>query len=199
MFAVIKTGGKQYRVNDGDVIVVEKLVGEQGAAIKFDQVLMLGETGKAPTIGAPLIANATVTGEVLEQGRGDKVIVFKKKRRKGYRRKAGHRQDQTVLRIIDINGSGGKAAAAKAKAPAQADEKATDKADDAPAEKAAAPAKARASTSTKSKASASTKSRRPAKAKASAAAKSRASTKSKASAAAKSKAPSKPKAPDKDS
>ncbi|MDP6173191.1 MAG: 50S ribosomal protein L21, partial [Rhodospirillales bacterium] len=86
MFAVIKTGGKQYRVAQGDVIVVEKLLGEAGASVKLDQVLMLGEDGKAPTVGQPVIANATVTAEVVEQGRGDKVVVFKKKRRKRYTR-----------------------------------------------------------------------------------------------------------------
>ena len=122
MFAVIKTGGKQYKVTAGDVIIVEKLLGDEGKSITFDQVLMLGEDGKAPTVGTPVIANATVTGEILEQGRADKIMVFKKKRRKDYRRLNGHRQDQTVLRIIDVNGSGPKKAAKKEAAPKPAEE-----------------------------------------------------------------------------
>jgi large subunit ribosomal protein L21 len=98
MFAVIKTGGKQYRVVSGDVIKVEKLEGEAGATIALDQVLMLGDT-----IGTPLVAGATVSAEVIAQDRGPKVIIFKKKRRQNYRRKNGHRQDLTVLRITDIS------------------------------------------------------------------------------------------------
>ncbi|MDA0238460.1 MAG: 50S ribosomal protein L21 [Proteobacteria bacterium] len=160
MFAVIKTGGKQYRVTDGDVIVVEKLAGEPGSSIKFDQILMLGGSGETQTVGTPLIANATVTGEVLEQSRADKIIVFKKKRRQGYKRKAGHRQDQTVLRIVDINGSG--KSAAKAAAPKEADAPAKD---DASAE-AAAPAKKKAAAATKAKAPAKKKSAAASKAKA---------------------------------
>jgi large subunit ribosomal protein L21 len=117
MFAVIKTGGKQYKVAAGDIIIVEKLLGEEGSSITFDQVLMLGEDGKAPTVGTPLVADATVTGEVVEQGRAAKITVFKKKRRKDYRRTRGHRQDQTVLRIVDVNGSGPKKAAKKDAAP----------------------------------------------------------------------------------
>ncbi|HTJ62379.1 MAG TPA: 50S ribosomal protein L21 [Alphaproteobacteria bacterium] len=97
MFAVIKTGGKQYRVAPGDVIKVEKLEGEAGAAIAFDHVLMVD--GK---IGTPLVAGASVAAEVIAQDRGPKIIVFKKKRRQNYRRKNGHRQDITVLRIKDI-------------------------------------------------------------------------------------------------
>jgi large subunit ribosomal protein L21 len=98
MFAVIKTGGKQYRVVSGDVIKVEKLEGEAGATIALDQVLMLGDT-----IGTPLVAGATVSAEVIAQDRGPKVIIFKKKRRQNYRRKNGHRQDLTVLRITEIS------------------------------------------------------------------------------------------------
>jgi large subunit ribosomal protein L21 len=97
MFAVIKTGGKQYRVASGDVIKVEKLAGEAGATIALDQVLMVGDT-----IGTPLVAGATVSAKVIAQDRGPKIIVFKKKRRQNYRRKNGHRQDLTVLRITDI-------------------------------------------------------------------------------------------------
>ncbi len=100
MFAVIKTGGKQYRVAKDDVIVVEKLPGEAGATVKLDEVLVVGEK-----IGTPTVAGAAVTATVLEQGKGDKVIVFKKKRRQNYRRKKGHRQQLTVLRITDIAGA----------------------------------------------------------------------------------------------
>ena len=104
MYAVIRTGGKQYRVASGQVVKVERLDGEVGDTIAFDQVLMVGrEQGDGePQIGSPLLEGAQVTAEVLEQGKGPKVIVFKKKRRKNYRRRRGHRQLQTVLRIRDI-------------------------------------------------------------------------------------------------
>ncbi len=100
MFAVIKTGGKQYKVAMDDVIVVEKLPGEAGSTITLDEVLMVGDK-----IGAPKVDGAAVTATVVEQTRGDKIIVFKKKRRQTYRRKNGHRQDLTVLRITDIAGA----------------------------------------------------------------------------------------------
>ena len=115
MFAVIKTGGKQYRVTPGDIIVVEKLTADEGSAVTFDSVLMLGEDGKTPTVGTPMIADATVTGEVVEQGRGEKITVFKKKRRQGYRRTKGHRQLRTVLKITGINGQGSKGGGQAAK------------------------------------------------------------------------------------
>jgi large subunit ribosomal protein L21 len=104
MYAVIKTGGKQYRVAPGDVIRVEKLPAEVGATIDFDQVLMLGGEGlEAGTqVGTPVVAGASVAAEVLEQAKGPKIIVFKKRRRKNYRRRTGHRQLETVLRIRDI-------------------------------------------------------------------------------------------------
>ena len=104
MYAVIRTGGKQYRVASGQVVKVERLDGEVGDTIAFDQVLMVGaeQDGAEPQIGSPLVAGAQVTAEVLEQSKGPKVIVFKKKRRKNYRRKRGHRQFQTVLRIREI-------------------------------------------------------------------------------------------------
>jgi len=104
MYAVIRTGGKQYRVASGQVVKVERLDGEVGDTIAFDQVLMVGgeQDGGEPKIGAPLVDGAQVTAEVLEQGKAPKVIIFKKKRRKNYRRKRGHRQLQTVLRIRDI-------------------------------------------------------------------------------------------------
>lgn len=101
MFAVIKTGGKQYRVAADDVIVVEKLEGEPGQAIAFEDVLLVsGEAGVA--IGAPTVPGARVTGEFVETRKGDKVKVFKKKRRNTYRRKKGHRQLETVVRITGI-------------------------------------------------------------------------------------------------
>jgi large subunit ribosomal protein L21 len=104
MYAVIRTGGKQYRVASGQVIKIERLDGAVGDTVAFDQVLMIGDDGAGgePRIGAPLVEGAQVTAEVLEQGKGAKVIVFKKKRRKNYRRRRGHRQLQTVLRIREI-------------------------------------------------------------------------------------------------
>ena len=110
MYAVIKTGGKQYRVAKDEIIAVEKLAGEAGASLDLSEVLMLGDD-KGTTIGSPLVEGASVSAEVVEQTRGDKIIVFKKKRRKNYRRKKGHQQDLTVLRITDINAPGAKRAA----------------------------------------------------------------------------------------
>ncbi len=101
MFAVIRTGGKQYKVASGDVIEVEKLEGEDGSTLTLDQVLMVFDGGNA-TVGTPLVAGATVTAELVRQARGPKIIIFKKKRRQNYRRKKGHRQDLTVLRITGI-------------------------------------------------------------------------------------------------
>ena len=100
-YAVIRTGGKQYRVTPNAVLVVEKLEAEAGQTVTFQDVLVLGgESGL--TIGAPTVAGATVTATVIEQTRGDKVIVFKKRRRQNSRRKNGHRQHMTVLRIGNI-------------------------------------------------------------------------------------------------
>jgi large subunit ribosomal protein L21 len=101
MYAVIKTGGKQYRVQAGDLLVVEKLDGEPGTSVAFEEVLMIGE-GAEVTVGAPLIESATL----VETRKGDKIKVFKKIRRQGYRRTQGHRQFQSVLRIIGIAGAG---------------------------------------------------------------------------------------------
>jgi large subunit ribosomal protein L21 len=98
MFAVIRTGGKQYKVAQGDVIAVEKLAGEPGATIELAEVLMVDAVA-----GTPLVAGASVSAELVEHRRADKIIVFKKKRRHNYRRKNGHRQHQTVLRITEIN------------------------------------------------------------------------------------------------
>jgi large subunit ribosomal protein L21 len=102
MFAVIRTGGKQYKVAQGDVIAVEKLTGEPGATIELGEVLMVGD-GATVSSGAPLVAGASVSAELVEHNRADKIIVFKKKRRHNYRRKNGHRQHQTVLRITGIS------------------------------------------------------------------------------------------------
>lgn len=103
MFAVIQTGGKQYKVADGDTIIIEKLDAEAGSKVSFDDVLMCGKDGDVK-VGAPLVKGASVSGEVLETRKGDKVIVFKKKRRTTYRRKSGHRQLETVVKITGIKG-----------------------------------------------------------------------------------------------
>jgi large subunit ribosomal protein L21 len=105
MFAVIRTGGKQYKVAPNDVITVEKLAGEAGATIELGEVLMVGD-GAEITAGTPLVSGAMVSAELVEQRRADKIIVFKKKRRHNYRRKNGHRQYQTVLRITEIRPGG---------------------------------------------------------------------------------------------
>ncbi len=116
MYAVIKTGGKQYRVAAGDKLKVEKLAGEVGSDITLDQVLMLAD-GDNVTIGAPLIDGASVQAKVLAHGRGDKVMIFKFRRRKHYRKTQGHRQSYTEIQIGDIGASADKPAkASKAKA-----------------------------------------------------------------------------------
>ena len=101
MYAVIKTGGKQYKVASGDVILVEKLDSEAGATITLAEVLMIGD-GANITVGAPTVAGASVAAEVVEQVKADKVIIFKKNRRHNYRRKRGHRQKLTALKITGI-------------------------------------------------------------------------------------------------
>jgi large subunit ribosomal protein L21 len=103
MFAVIKTGGKQYRVAAEDVLKVEKIKGEPGEIVQFGDVLVVG--GDSVTLGVPTVAGASVAAEVLDQGRGAKVIAFKKRRRKNSRRKRGHRQDLTMVRITSIVGA----------------------------------------------------------------------------------------------
>ena len=105
MYAVIKTGGKQYRVQPGDVLVVEKLDGEPGANVAFGDVLMLGD-GDAVTLGEPTVAGASVNATLVETRKGEKVKIFKKIRRQGYRRTKGHRQTETVLRVTAIEGAG---------------------------------------------------------------------------------------------
>ena len=128
MFAVIRTGGKQYKVAKDDVIAVEKLVGEPGATIELGEVLMIGGEGAELSTGTPLLDGATVSAELVEHRRGVKIIVFKKKRRHNYRRKNGHRQHQTVLRIDEIHAQGASPAGGRARgrrtaqAPAEAQE-----------------------------------------------------------------------------
>jgi large subunit ribosomal protein L21 len=156
MFAVFKTGGKQYRVVAEDVLRVDKVRGEPGEIVEFGEVLLVG--GDSVTLGAPTVTGATVAAEVLDQGRGGKIIAFKKRRRKNSRRKRGHRQEFTLLRITEILTDGKKpsqvaqprpkrapapkpeAPAAEASAPASAGSKvAAEKPRKAPAKKSAAP------------------------------------------------------------
>jgi len=106
MFAVIKTGGKQYRVAADDVLKVEKVKGEPGEIVQFGDVLVVG--GDDVKLGEPTVSGASVAAEVLEQGRGPKVIAFKKRRRKNSRRKRGHRQEFTLIRITEILTDGAK-------------------------------------------------------------------------------------------
>ena len=120
MFAVVKTGGKQYRVAKDDVIKVERLDAEPGEVVALDDVLMVSGEDGAPKVGAPALDDAVVEAEVLRAERTRKIIVFKKKRRQNYRRRNGHRQHQTVLKVVDISLDGPKhgGKAAKAKTPA---------------------------------------------------------------------------------
>ncbi len=130
MFAVIKTGGKQYRVTADDILKVEKVEAEAGDTVTFDDVLMVGND-KDVTVGAPMVDGASVAAEVVEQGRSRKIIVFKKRRRKNSRRRNGHRQMLTTVRITDILTGGAKPAkkAAPKKAAAKAEKPAEAKAD----------------------------------------------------------------------
>ncbi|MFN3512268.1 MAG: 50S ribosomal protein L21 [Phenylobacterium sp.] len=105
MYAVIKTGGKQYRVQAGDLLVVEKLDGEPGAEVAFGDVLMLGD-GETVTVGAPVVDGASVSATLIETRKGEKVKIFKKIRRQGYRRTKGHRQLESVLRVTAVAGAG---------------------------------------------------------------------------------------------
>lgn len=104
MYAVIQTGGKQYKVSEGDVLKVEKLAAEPGEKLVLDQVLMLNDDNGNMKVGEPLVAGAKITAEVIEQGRHKKIIVFKYKKRKNYRRKQGHRQAFTKIKIEKIEG-----------------------------------------------------------------------------------------------
>lgn len=128
MYAIMRSGGKQYRVSADDVITVERLPGAPGALVEFGEILMIGD-GKAATLGTPLLEGAVVTATILEQARADKVLVFKKKRRQNYRRTHGHRQAGTVLRIDEVLMPGAprkprKAAAAPKAAEAKPEKKA---------------------------------------------------------------------------
>lgn len=136
MFAVIKTGGKQYRVTSGDVLKIEKLAGEAGDILEFTEVLMVGE-GASATIGKPFVEGALVTAEVADQGRGRKIIAFKKRRRQNSKRTIGHRQHFTTVTISEILTGGAKPSKKAAAKPAV--KKAAPKAETkAPAKKAAA-------------------------------------------------------------
>ena len=103
MYAIVNTGGKQYRVEPGDMVRVEYLPGDQGDLIEFDDVRLLSDDDGDVTVGAPTVEGAKVTAEVVQQGRGKKVIVFKYKAKTRYRRKNGHRQNFTELRVTDIS------------------------------------------------------------------------------------------------
>lgn len=138
MFAVIKTGGKQYKVAEGDEIVIEKLAADAGESVTFESVLMLGD-GKKVTIGEPVVSGASVVGTVAEQRKGAKVIIMKKRQRNTYRRKKGHRQLETVVTIESILADGKKTPAKKTAA-----KKAAPKKDEAPKKEAAPKAKAAA-------------------------------------------------------
>lgn len=113
MYAVLKCGGKQIKVSKGDTVLVEKLAGETGEKVTLDNVLLLAD-GEKLTVGTPVVEGATVTASIVEQIRDKKVIIFKKKRRQGYKRKKGHRQYLTVLKVEEISAKGGKATPAKA-------------------------------------------------------------------------------------
>lgn len=102
MYAIVKTGGKQVKVTAGDEIKVEKIAGDAGTKVELSDVLMLADGDKI-TVGTPLVKGATVAASIVDQGRDDKIIIFKKKRRQNYRRKNGHRQSHTVLKIEAIN------------------------------------------------------------------------------------------------
>jgi large subunit ribosomal protein L21 len=149
MFAVFKTGGKQYRVAAEDVLKIDKVKGEPGEIVEFGEVLVVG--GDSLTLGAPTVAGATVAAEVLEQARGPKVIAFKKRRRKNSRRKRGHRQEFTLLRITEILTEGRKASKTAPPKPrrAQAPAPAAAEAEEGAAESASAPGEGRQARSEK--------------------------------------------------
>ena len=154
MYAVIKTGGKQYKVAPGNLVAVEKLAGESGDAVAFEAVLLVGGDD-GTTVGSPLVAGATVAGEIVGQERTAKILVFKKRRRQNSKRSRGHRQEQTLIRITEILTDGKKPSAKKAKAaPAPAETPVATAADAAPEEKPAKPKRATAKTAEASEATA---------------------------------------------
>ena len=142
MFAVIRTGGKQYRVAPNDIIEIEKIAGKPGDIVELSEVILLGGDG-GPKTGSPTIAGALVAAEVIEQKRADKIVVFKKKRRKNYRRTKGHRQALTALRITEILTDGKKPSKA---APRPEPKKAAKPAPEAKAKSEAKPAPKKAET-----------------------------------------------------
>ena len=142
MYAVVKTGGKQYRVAKDDTILVEKVDADEGEAVTLSDVMLVGDGDKI-TVGTPVVADASVEAQVVSQTRGPKIIIFRRKRRKNHRRTQGHRQDLTLLKITDINTSGKKAATPSKKAAAKAEAKPAAKKEAAPAKKAAAKAEAK--------------------------------------------------------
>ena len=177
MYAVIKTGGKQYRVREGDTLRIEKLAAEAGAKVQFDQILMVGEGDKV-SVGTPYLSGSQVSATVISQGRGDKIKVVKFKRRKNYLRRNGHRQSFTEVEITKI---GGATKAAAAKPETKSTPKAEPKAEPRAEAKPKAEPKAKAAAKPKPKAAADSKAKAPAKKKA------KAKTKTKAKAKAKSK------------
>jgi len=189
MYAVIKTGGKQYRVREGDTLRVEKLAAETGAKVRFDQVLMVGEGDKV-AVGAPFLAGSQVSATVIRQGRADKIKVVKFKRRKNYLRQKGHRQAFTEVEITKI-GAAAKAAEAKPEAKSAVKPKAEPKPKAAAkpevAAKPEAEPKAKAAPESEAKVAAKPKAKAPAKAKAKAKAKPKAKAKTKAKAKPKAK------------
>ena len=136
MYAVVKTGGKQYRVTKDDTILVEKLDADEGQTVTLSDVMLLGDGDKV-TVGNPVVADASVEAQVVSQTRGPKIIIFRRKRRKNHRRTQGHRQDLTLLKITEINTSGKKAATPAKKTTAEAEAKPAAKKEAAPAKKAA--------------------------------------------------------------
>ena len=143
MFAVIKTGGKQYNVSANQKLIIGRIAGDVGSTVELGEVLALG--GDKPSFGAPFVDGARVMAEIVEHGRADKVIAFKKRRRQNSKRKRGHRQEQTVIMITDILAKGqqpsDKPKAAKKAAPAKADADSSAPAKKPAAKKAAKPAK----------------------------------------------------------
>jgi large subunit ribosomal protein L21 len=162
MFAVIKTGGKQYRVAADDVLQVEKVKGDPGEIIQFGDVLVVG--GDTPTLGTPTIAGASVAAEVIEQGRGPKVIAFKKRRRKNSRRKRGHRQEFTLIRITEILTDGAKPTKTARPKP-ERKPKAAEAAPEAAGDEDEAPSKAAPKTRAKAKTTGKPAAKKPAKGK----------------------------------
>lgn len=159
MFAVIRTGGKQYRVAPNDIIEVEKIAGKPGDIVELAEVILLGGEG-GPKTGSPTIQGASVAAEVLEQKRSAKIIVFKKKRRSNYRRKRGHRQELTALRITEILTDGKK----PSKAAPRPEPKKAEKKPEAKAKTGAKPAKKEAKPAAKKPAAKKPEAKKPARA-----------------------------------